>query len=264
MATFIFPTIKRITSHFSRNRKHPITGEITYHSGTDFAQSGYHEIKASADGVVTHTGSAGNYGNRVIIEHNINGDVWNTLYAHLRNNSIKVKVGDKVKQGQVIGVMGATGRVTGQHLHFELHKGKWNSARSNAVDPMDYLGKDLYPKHENEIYIVKRGDTLSAIARSYNTTVAELVKLNNIKNPNLIHPGQKIKLPTNSTKKNNNRSYSVGQIVTIQSAAQRYQTGERIPEWVKKRSHTIKRIDKAQERVLLEEINSYVKISDIQ
>lgn len=64
--------------------------------------------------------------------------------------------------------------------------------------------------------------------------------------------------------KQKNKTYSVGQIVTIQSLAERYQTGERIPEWVKKRSHTIKRIDKSKERVLLEEINSWVKISDIQ
>src|SRR5690625_4486073 len=126
MATFNFPTVKRVTSHFNKNRKHPTTGNISYHSGTDFAEPGHHEIKASAGGKVTHAGNAGTYGNRVIIDHVINGQIWNTLYAHMRDGSIKVKVGQTVKQDQVIGVMGATGRVTGQHLHFEIHKGKWN------------------------------------------------------------------------------------------------------------------------------------------
>lgn len=146
MATFIFPTVRRITSQFSASRKHPVTGVISYHSGTDFAEPGYHEIKASAGGKVVVAGDRGTYGQCVMIEHNINGDLWTTVYAHLRAGSVRVKVGQNVKQAQVIGIMGATGRVTGQHLHFELHRGKWNSARSNAVNPMGYLGKSLTPK----------------------------------------------------------------------------------------------------------------------
>jgi murein DD-endopeptidase MepM/ murein hydrolase activator NlpD len=61
------------------------------------------------------------------------------LYAHLRENSRLVQAGDVVMQGEQIGWMGNTGRSTGQHLHFELHKGPWNQERSNAVNPLNYL-----------------------------------------------------------------------------------------------------------------------------
>lgn len=143
-ATFIFPTVHRVTSGFrTPNRKS--------HHGTDFAQSGYHEIKAVAAGEVVKSYTSSSYGECIIIRHKINGQTWESLYAHMRGGSRKVKVGDTVKQGQVIGVMGNTGDSTGQHLHFELHKGTWNINKSNAVDPLDYLGLDLKAVPETKV-----------------------------------------------------------------------------------------------------------------
>jgi ribosomal protein S25 len=142
--TFIYPTVKRITSHFSKSRPHPITGVVAFHSGTDFAQPGRQEIKAAAAGRVVKSYVSSSYGECIIIRHNIKGQTWETLYAHMLAGSRRVNVGDSVKQGQVIGLMGSTGDSTGQHLHFEIHKGTWNSQRSNAVDPVKYLDKDLY------------------------------------------------------------------------------------------------------------------------
>ena len=78
-----------------------------------------------------------------MIVHTIDGVTWETVYAHMRSGSRTVNVGDYVTQGQTIGVMGNTGDSSGQHLHFELHKGGWNINKSNAVNPLDHLEKDL-------------------------------------------------------------------------------------------------------------------------
>jgi len=197
---FIFPTkVKRITSGFR-------TPSRPNHHGVDFAEKGYHEIFAVADGEVSRSYRSDSYGEVVFIVHNIDGQVWESVYAHLRTGSRKVKAGDKVKQGQVIGVMGNTGHSTGQHLHFELHKGRWNMQKSNAVNPLDYLGKTF---STNEVYTVKAGDTLSAIAKRFNTTVSELARLNNIANPNIIRVGQKIKLPSGKESTKETKEYVI-------------------------------------------------------
>ena len=247
MATFIYPTkVTRITSKFRDTRKN--------HHGVDFAQAGTHEIYAVADGEVRVSHRSDSYGEVVYIVHKLNGDTWETVYAHLREGSRRVKAGDKVKQGQVIGIMGNTGDSTGQHLHFELHKGLWNMQKSNAVDPLKYLGKDLYPSKSSTTYKVVAGDTLSHIAQRFNTTVKELQNLNNIKNPNLIHVGQVLKLPSSNT-------YEKGQKVKLKSSASKYATGETIPSWVKQRTHTIQ--DTKDDRVLLKEITSWVYKKDL-
>src|SRR5690625_2072972 len=220
MATFIYPSkVKRVTSHFRKDRKN--------HHGTDFAQSGYHEIYAAADGKVSNSYRSTSYGECVMIVHNINGETWETLYAHMRKGSRRVKVGQTVKQGQVIGVMGNTGRSTGQHLHFELHKGYWNMQKSNAVDPLKYLGKDLTPKQpEGDTYTVKKGDTLSAIAKRFGATVDALAKLNNIKNANLIRVGQKLKIGKPAANKPTPKvtTYTVKKGDTLSAIAKKFNT----------------------------------------
>lgn len=100
----------------------------SYHRGIDIARPSNYNIKASDNGVVTAVGWEGTYGQRIVINHN-NG--YETVYAHL--SEIKVSVGQVVPQGSVIGIMGSTGRSTGTHLHFEVHK---NGA---LVDPLSYL-----------------------------------------------------------------------------------------------------------------------------
>lgn len=189
MHSFIFPSnVKRVTSGF-RTKNRPS------HHGIDFAEKGYHEIKAVADGKCVKSYYSNSYGECIIIRHVINGKIWESLYAHMKLGSRKLKVGDNVKQGQVIGVMGNTGRSTGQHLHFELHKGQWNSNKSNAVDPLKFLGKKLEVNNsDTKTYTIKKGDTLSKIAKKFDTTVSQLVRINNIKNKNLIYVGQVLKV----------------------------------------------------------------------
>ncbi|MEX1123109.1 MAG: peptidoglycan DD-metalloendopeptidase family protein [Balneolales bacterium] len=157
--------MKRITSHYGM-RVHPITKKRTLHSGTDYAQSGTHEIFAVADGTVRLSHLSNSYGEVVYILHNINGQEWETVYAHLRTGSRKVSSGEKVKQGQVLGIMGATGNVTGQHLHFELHKGRWNSARSNSVNPVDYITDGYLEKGKKGPAVTNLQERLSELGYS--------------------------------------------------------------------------------------------------
>ena len=169
MTTFIYPTVNNVTSPFGW-RTHPITRKRSLHSGVDFAKSGYHEIKASASGKVIRSYTSSSYGETIILRHTINGQTWETLYAHMRSGSRKVREGQSVKQGQVIGVMGNTGNSTGQHLHFELHKGTWNINKSNAVNPLSYLGKNLSPKKSNLTVDGKWGNsTTKALQKALGT-----------------------------------------------------------------------------------------------
>ena len=106
---FMWPTVGTITQKFS-----------WYHPGVDIASRQSPTIVASQGGTVITAGwNGGGYGNYVIVDH---GNGYETLYAHMLNNSIVVKAGDRVKQGQKLGIMGSTGRSTGPHLHFEVRK----------------------------------------------------------------------------------------------------------------------------------------------
>lgn len=132
---FIRPTnVTRVTSGFR-------VPERPDHHGTDYANSGIHEIFAVADGTVSKSYVSSSYGEVIFIVHNIDGQVYETVYAHLRTGSRKHRVGDRVKQGDVVGIMGNTGYSFGQHLHFELHIGRWNINKTNAVDSELYVGK---------------------------------------------------------------------------------------------------------------------------
>ncbi len=110
-------------------------GEL--HAGIDLAKGGTVPIVASASGTVIKSYYSSSYGNVVFIAHYINGQKYTTVYAHMRNRL--VGNGASVKKGQQIGNMGSTGRSTGQHLHFEIHKGDWNQSKSNAVNPNNYF-----------------------------------------------------------------------------------------------------------------------------
>jgi murein DD-endopeptidase MepM/ murein hydrolase activator NlpD len=103
-----------ITSNFG-----PRTG--TVHKGIDFAKAGNIQIKAAAEGEVSRSYLHSSYGEVVFIRHEINGQKYETVYAHMKSGSRAVKVGDKVTEGQFLGWMGSTGNSTGQHLHFEVH-----------------------------------------------------------------------------------------------------------------------------------------------
>lgn len=244
---------------FNRSKKE-------FHSGIDLVKSHRALIEAFVEGEVVYAGMGrtgsglGGYGNVVFIKDK-NG--YGHLYAHL--DSVNVKKSQHVKKGQVIGTQGSTGRVTGSHLHYEIRKKTspfygWTADKSKStVNPEVYLKNFLLSEQKDDnVYVVKKGDTLSQIAREHGTTVKVLQELNNIKNPNLIIVGQKIKLPGKSTPK----SFKVGQKVKIKQSATKYATGQTIPRWVKHRTHTIKQVQK--DRVLLDEITSWVFIKDVE
>ncbi len=107
------------------------------HFGVDIAKNGSTPIVSVANGVVIRAYHSSSYGNVVFITHNINGKVFTSVYAHMQK--YQVSTGQTVSKGQKIGTMGNTGHSFGQHLHFELHDGQWNEAKSNAVNPAKYI-----------------------------------------------------------------------------------------------------------------------------
>ncbi|EJT6171943.1 murein hydrolase activator EnvC family protein [Clostridium perfringens] len=116
-----------ITSSYGP-RVHPVTGQYKVHTGVDFAASTGTPFVAAKDGVVTAAEYHPAYGNMVIIDH---GGGFSTLYAHA--SQLKVSVGQKVKQGQVVSLVGSTGYSTGPHAHFEIR------INGQHVNPMDYI-----------------------------------------------------------------------------------------------------------------------------
>ncbi len=121
--------IKRgwMSSRYGR-RTDPFSGRIAWHSGVDFAGKLGSDIVSVAAGVVTWSSKRHGYGDMVEINH---GGGFSTRYAH--NSQNQVKVGDVVKKGQVIALMGSSGRSTGPHVHFEVYK------HGRPVDPASYI-----------------------------------------------------------------------------------------------------------------------------
>lgn len=130
-AGFIYPLkdFHNISSPYGY-RYSPTTGKYELHSGTDFPAPKGTPVLASMDGIVQKAGWLGGYGNCVVLKHNAQ---FVTYYAH--NTSLVVKVGDQVKQGQIIAYVGSTGNSTGPHCHFEIR------VSGKTADPMSYLKK---------------------------------------------------------------------------------------------------------------------------
>jgi len=116
-----------MSSRFGR-RTDPFTGGADWHPGVDFAAKENSEVISVASGVVTWADERHQYGTMVEINH---GNGFKTRYAHCKSSL--VKVGDIVKKGQVIALVGSTGRSTGPHVHFEVHK------NGRVVDPASYI-----------------------------------------------------------------------------------------------------------------------------
>ena len=119
--------IVRITSKFNPNRLHPVLHQIRAHRGVDYGSPHGSPIYATADGKVSFSGSKNAYGNTVVLKH---GEKYSTLYAHMSRISSKSVIGKRVKQGDVIGYVGKTGRVTGTHLHYEFR------VNGKQIDPL--------------------------------------------------------------------------------------------------------------------------------
>jgi len=130
---FIWPVRGKITSHFGY-RIHPIWGVKSFHTGIDIAASYGTPIRAAAPGRVVLAKYLKGYGYTVIIRHD-NGLY--TLYAHM--SRIAVRVGQRVKRGQVIGYVGSTGWSTGPHLHFSIYRVE--SGHRAYINPEDVLKK---------------------------------------------------------------------------------------------------------------------------
>ncbi|MGI9364150.1 MAG: M23 family metallopeptidase [Rhizobiaceae bacterium] len=125
----------RISSRYG-NRKDPFTGRSAVHSGLDFSARRGTPVHATATGTITKAGRKGGYGKLIEIDH---GDGITTRYAHL--SKIRVKIGQRVAKGKVIGNVGSTGRSTGPHLHYEVRRG------GRAMNPLTFvrLEKSLRP-----------------------------------------------------------------------------------------------------------------------
>lgn len=117
-------------------RVHPITGEDSFHTGTDFAAPDGTPLLAAADGTVTVAEFSGGYGGLIVIEHQIDGATVATAYAHMWEHGIHVNVGDRVSAGQHIGDTGSSGNSTGPHLHFEVRLG---GTDGEHTDPAAWL-----------------------------------------------------------------------------------------------------------------------------
>ncbi len=138
----------KLSSKFGM-RKHPIDGYNKMHRGTDFAAPEGTPIMASGDGVILKSSWCGGGGNCIKIKHN---STYSTVYAHLSKFANGVRKGKRVKQGQIIGYVGSTGKSTGPHLHYEvIHNGlKINSQTLKLPS-----GKILKGKNR-EIFEIKR------------------------------------------------------------------------------------------------------------
>jgi murein DD-endopeptidase MepM/ murein hydrolase activator NlpD len=132
--------LTRIASGFG-TRIDPVYKTIKFHKGLDFTAPQGTPVYATADGVVGTAGySAGGYGNHVIINH---GNGYETLYGHMVR--LKVANGKQVKRGEVIGWVGSTGKSTGPHCHYEVHK------NGQAVDPIYFFYNDLTPEQYDRL-----------------------------------------------------------------------------------------------------------------
>ena len=110
----IWPALGWVTGWFG-NRSDPFTGEAGFHQGIDISLDKGEPVYATADGVVESAAYSGDYGNLIVLQHDFG---LSTRYGHL--SKYAVKAGDNVTRGQVIGYVGATGRATGAHLHYEI------------------------------------------------------------------------------------------------------------------------------------------------
>lgn len=132
--------LNRIASGFG-HRIDPIYKTVKMHAGLDFAAPQGTPIYATADGVVKTAGNTGNgYGNHVVINH---GYGYETLYGHMVR--VKARPGQSVKRGEIVGWVGSTGKSTGPHCHYEVHK------NGQKIDPVYFFYNDLSPDQFDRI-----------------------------------------------------------------------------------------------------------------
>lgn len=122
-----YPVIGKVTSPFGK-RENPFTQAPSFHSGVDISAKPWTGIQATAEGAVSYAGWTSGSGYVVVVEHGLG---FSTVYAH--NSKNEVKVGQRVKRGDVIARVGSTGKSTGPHVHYEI----WDKRKS--VNPKKFL-----------------------------------------------------------------------------------------------------------------------------
>ncbi|HLF76195.1 MAG TPA: peptidoglycan DD-metalloendopeptidase family protein [Dehalococcoidia bacterium] len=174
------------------------------HGGVDIAASSGTDIRAPADGEAVTNAWFDEFGNYLTIKHD---DNTYSGYCHLIERS-PIGVGTRVTRGQIIGHVGMTGAATGPHLHW-VHTAPGNQHLNRVagfVNPLDsvtdFAGGPqptiiAGPLEQGvpEFYLVQAGDTLSALARTWGCTVADIVALNGIADANVINVGQQLRKP---------------------------------------------------------------------
>lgn len=144
----------RISSGFNLARKHPILNVIRAHKGVDYAAGTGTPVKTTGDGVVEFVGKKSGYGNVITVKH---GQKYTTLYGHLSRFRSGLRAGSKVKMGQVIGYVGATGLATAPHLHYEFR------VNGLHVNPMTVALPRANPLSKSQV-AAWRGENAAALA----------------------------------------------------------------------------------------------------
>ena len=155
----------RVSSNFNPNRKHPILNTIRAHRGVDYAAPKGTKIRASGDGKIIFQGVKSGYGNVIILQH---GSNITTLYAHMSDFNSAFKLGDRVRQNQVIGYVGSSGLATAPHLHYEyrvngVHKNPRTVELPQAKPIQDRYLNDFLIKATsvmNELFVYKQSRSL--------------------------------------------------------------------------------------------------------
>jgi hypothetical protein len=133
----IWPTQGWLTSR-TGGRSDPFTGEADYHPGLDISADKGTPVYATADGTISQAAFSGAYGNLVVIDHQFGLE---TRYGHL--SAFRTQRGQKVKRGELIGLVGATGRATGPHLHYEVR------VNDRILNPLQFLLNSRRPANSN-------------------------------------------------------------------------------------------------------------------
>jgi len=155
----------RVSSHFNPGRFHPKLHKIRAHKGTDFAARTGTPIMATGNGTIISLGRKGGYGRTIVIKHR---EGYTTVYAHMSRYKKKLKQGDKVYQGDIIGYVGQSGLATGPHLHYEFRKsGKAiDSMRADLPNSMSLTSSELRDFRNKAINLVLQLNVLHRFVKA--------------------------------------------------------------------------------------------------
>jgi LysM repeat protein len=173
---------------------HPISGRHTNHNGVDLISLDNQTIYAPEGGEITaarkSNAAGGGYGYYIKM---VGDSGHEHILAHMKSKSFEVATGDTIKQGDELGTIGASGNVTGEHLHWEVR------VNGKFTNPLDHITEDVAPEPKPEpaksatiTHTVVRGDTVWALSRKHNVTVRQIAEWSKLKNASVILVGQKL------------------------------------------------------------------------